>query len=168
MTELSLDKINAVAPYAIESSSVHEGYYIFRTDYGIRYAIGFDDSDLLYSDESYLFSIINVDNAKSPNDWKVRDTVQCVIEEFFLKNNHALLYICETGDSKQALRNRLFERWFSAYKRSGFYMFHSAVVCAEGVPNYVALITRIDNPKLKDILVEFATEIQGLRNKPAL
>lgn len=166
MKKLSLDRINAVAPYAIESSSVREGYYIFRTDYGVRYAVGFDDSDLLYSDETYFFSIINIDNVKSPNDWKVRDTVQSVIEEFFSKNNHALLYICETGDSRQAMRNRLFERWFSSYRHSGFYTFHSAVVSAEGIPNYVALISRIDNPRLKDVLVEFATEIQNLQNKP--
>ena len=34
-----------------------------------------------------------------------------------------LLYICETGDKKQALRNRLFERWFSTFERKAQYTF---------------------------------------------
>jgi len=84
MTELSLDAINATAPYKVELSG-HEGYFIFRTDYGVRYAVGFDESDLLYSDKAYMFSIINIDHIKSPNDWKVRDTVLFVVEEFFLE-----------------------------------------------------------------------------------
>lgn len=165
MNNLSIDAINAIAPYPVITSTKN-GYFIFRSDYCVRYAVGFDESNLLRSDTSYLFSIINIDNVKSPNDWKVRDTVMCVIEEFFKVNNHALLYICETGDNKQAMRNRLFERWFSNYKHKSMYTFHSATVEAEGVPNYVAFISRIDNPKLKDVLSEFATEIQTFIDKP--
>jgi len=64
------------------------------------------------------------------------------------------------------MRNRLFERWFSSYKHNVRYTFHSAVIVSEGVPNYVALVSRVDNPRLKDVLFEFATEVQKLLNKP--
>lgn len=38
---------------------------------------------------------------ESPRDSKVRETVMCIVDEFFRKNQAALLYICETGDGMQ-------------------------------------------------------------------
>lgn len=64
MNKLSVDKINAVAPYSVVEST-RAGYFIFRSDYCVRYTVGFDESDLLRSDTSFLFSIINIDNVIS-------------------------------------------------------------------------------------------------------
>ena len=88
------------------------------------------------SRETYHLVIVNVNHQKSPSDVKVRDTVIAIIDEFFEKNNTTLLYICETGDKKQALRNRLFERWYSTYERKTQYTFvASSLKDDDGVEN---------------------------------
>ena len=49
-----------------------------------------------------------------------------------------------------ALRNRLFERWFSTYERKAQYTFvASSLKDDEGIENYTAIIVRNDNPDLK-------------------
>ena len=97
-------------------------------------AVFSDDS--LMSRETYHLVIVNVNHQKSPSDVKVRDTVIAIIDEFFEKNNTTLLYICETGDKKQALRNCLFERWFSTYERKTQYTFvASSLKDDDGVEN---------------------------------
>ena len=101
------------------------------------------------------------------SDVKVRDTIIAIIDEFFDKNNTTLLYICETGDRKQALRNRLFERWFSTYERKTQYTFvASSLMDDEGVENYAAIIVRNDNPELSAIVSEFTSTIALLSTKP--
>lgn len=102
-----------------------------------------------------------------PNDSKVRRTVLAIVETFFAINNTILLYLCETGDNKQSLRSRLFERWFNTYnKRRYFTCMSSTVKDTEGVDNYVALIIRNDNPNFTEIINNYATTIQFFTDKP--
>ena len=70
------------------------------------------------------------------------------MEEFFLSNPDILLYQCETGDNRQAMRARLFAKWFNEYKnRDNFYVTVS-VLRDEDVDNYIALIVQKSNPRL--------------------
>ncbi|MBQ7665045.1 MAG: hypothetical protein IJS43_07490 [Bacteroidaceae bacterium] len=123
--------------------------------------------DGLMQTEAYHLIIVNVDNRKSPNDVKVKDTILAVIEEFFDKNIASLLYICETGDGKQSFRSRLFERWFSTYdKKANYTSMTSSVVDEDGMANFATIIIRNDNPHLFDIVAEFTSTIQMLSQKP--
>ena len=62
--------------------------------------------------------------------------------------------------NQQALRNRLFERWFSTYERKTQYTFvASSLKDDEGIENYAAIIVRNDNPDLSAIVSEFTTTI---------
>ena len=98
---------------------------------------------------------------------KVRDTIIAIVDEFFRNNNSTLLYICETGDSKQSMRSRLFEYWFSTYNRKAlFTMISSSIVDEEGVVNFATIILRNDNPNLSEIIAEFTESIQLLSQKP--
>lgn len=110
MVELSLDKINAVAPYQVQLDNT-TGLYKFASDYQVGFSVAFEENDLLQSGESYQFALTNYEGKKSPRDNKVRTTVLAIIEEFFNKNEAALLYICETGDGMQKMRSRLFHFW---------------------------------------------------------
>ena len=110
MVELSLDKINAVAPYQVQLDNT-TGLYKFVSDYQVGFSVAFEENDLLQSGESYQFALTNYEGKKSPRDNKVRTTVLAIIEEFFNKNEAALLYICETGDGLQKMRSRLFHFW---------------------------------------------------------
>ncbi len=165
MNSLSLHAVNASSSY--EVSAVNDGCYQFFTDYGVHCTVEFVLDDSLLSHETYHLVIVNVNHQKSPSDVKVRDTIIAIIDEFFVENNTTLLYICETGDKKQALRNRLFERWFSMYKRKAQYTFvASSLKDEEGIENYTAIIVRNDNPELSAIIAEFTETISLLSSKP--
>ena len=165
MNSLSLHAVNASSSY--EVSAVNDGCYQFFTDYGVHCTVEFVLDDSLLSHETYHLVIVNVNHQKSPSDVKVRDTIIAIIDEFFVENNTTLLYICETGDKRQALRNRLFERWFSTYERKAQYTFvASSLKDDEGIENYAAIIVRNDNPDLSAIVAEFTTTISLLSTKP--
>lgn len=106
---------------------------LYRLANGIHYSVGFMEDDILLSKDSYQLIIANINNHKSPRDYKVRDTILSIVDEFFNTNNSTLLYICETGDNKQRMRSRLFEYWFSTYTRkSQFTTISSSIIDDEG------------------------------------
>lgn len=165
MNPLSLASINATSSYDV--SEVSDGCYQFFTDHDVHCSVEFVLDESLLSHETYHLVIVNVNHQKSPSDVKVRDTIIAIIDEFFEKNNTTLLYICETGDKKQAFRNRLFERWFSTYDRKARYTFvASSLKDDEGIENYAAIIVRNDNPDLSAIVSEFTSTIALLSTKP--
>ena len=163
---LSLKRINENSSYPVETTG-EDGFYQFFTDGGVHYSVGFMEDDILLSQNSHQLIIANINNHKSPRDHKVRDTIIAIVDEFFRNNNSALLYICETGDSKQSMRSRLFEYWFSTYNRKAlFTMISSSIVDEEGVVNFATIILRNDNPNLSEIIAEFTESIQLLSQKP--
>lgn len=166
MKELSLDTINSVSPYMVEYDNANK-LFKFVSDYHVGFSVAFDENDLLRSGESYQFALTNYGGKKSPRDNKVRTTVLAIVEEFFSKNEAALLYICETGDGMQKMRNRLFHFWFGVYSESDEYLFLPQVVYdEEDNENYAALIIRRDNPKFNDLVTEFTNTITMLNSKP--
>ena len=163
---LSLKRINENSSYPVETTG-EDGFYQFFTDGGVHYSVGFMEDDILLSQNSHQLIIANINNHKSPRDHKVRDTIIAIVDEFFRNNNSTLLYISETGDSKQSMRSRLFEYWFSTYNRKAlFTMISSSIVDEEGVVNFATIILRNDNPNLSEIIAEFTESIQLLSQKP--
>ena len=166
MNPLSLDKINKVSSYEVQMV-IEPNTYRFVTEYGVEIAISLDLDDILESGESYMFNITNVNKQRSPRDLKVRDTVISIIDNFFEVNSVALLYICETGDRKQAMRNRLFDSWFAyANSKEQYVIMVANIHDVEGVDNYAAMILRKDNPKFVDYVSEFNSTINMFRVKP--
>ena len=144
MEELDLTKINSYSPYVVERDS-ETGLLKFISEFGISFSVSFENDDLLQNGESYQFVLINEEGTKSPRDSKVRETVMGIVDEFFRKNQAALLYICETGDGMQKMRSRLFSFWFSIYKEKEDFLFLPQIVYdEEDNENYAALIIRRD------------------------
>lgn len=110
---LSIDDINGSSPYKVEYAE-NKAFVIFKTDYDVHYLVGFEYDDSSFDFATYQLVIINSNNNKSPRDPKVKDTITSIVEAFFSENENVLLYICETGDAKQAMRSRLFQYWFSS------------------------------------------------------
>lgn len=165
MIKLPLQRINEVAPYKIKLQ--HDGSAYFTTDKGLHYIVSFDPDDAILSTLCYQLIIINVDNKPSPRDCKLRDTIVAIVEGFFAFNNEVMLYICETGDGKQAMRNRLFQYWYSQYERKYEFTFLSASIKdEEGIVNYATFIMRNDNPNYVEVLEDFGHSVQVLSNKP--
>lgn len=166
MNPLSLQTVNAISPYEV-TMAVGPNTYRFVTDYGVEIAISFDLDDLLEQGEAYMFNINNVNRQKSPRDINVRDTIIAIIDNFFETNQVALLYICETGDSRQAMRNRLFESWFAyANSKEQYVIMVANIHDLEGVDNYAAMILRKDNPNFVEYVSEFNSTVNMFMVKP--
>lgn len=166
MVSLDLNQINSRSPYVVELEK-STGLLKFVSEFGVRFSVAFEKDDLLQSGESYQFALTNYEGFKSPRDSKVRETVMSIVDEFFRKNQAALLYICETGDGMQKMRSRLFSFWFSVYAEHDEFLFLPQVVYDEEEnENYAALIIKRDNPKFNDLVSEFTNTITLLNGKP--
>lgn len=166
MTELNLQDINALSPYHVILGG-HVGMYRFVTDYGVEIGIGFLPDCLLQNSNSFEFVVSNLNNVKSPSDSKVKETILIIIEEFFNANQAALLYICETSDRRQAMRGRLFAYWFEGFADKSKYHLRTATLTDdEGIDNYAALIVRMDNPQVRNIIAEFDKAVVLFTLKP--
>lgn len=166
MIQLSLPNINEHSPYLVEFDKA-TGLYKFVSEYGVSFSVAFEENDLLQSGLSYQFALTNYEGKKSPRDSKVRTTVLAIVEEFFSKNEAALLYICETGDGMQRMRHRLFHFGFGVYAEHDEYLFLPQVVYdEEDNENFAALIIRKDNPNFVDLVTEFTNTITMLNSKP--
>jgi hypothetical protein len=162
MNILNLEMINAHAEYQVFMSQ--SGKYLFKTDYGILYAVDFElDNNPYYT--AYWFNLTNPEHSKSPGDIKIPQTIICIIEEFFRLNPEVLLYMCSTDNGQQAQRARLFLRWFNGYKQQQKYVIKATDVNStdsKGKPSkdYVALIIQRTHPVLNEIIQRFDEEIQ--------
>lgn len=122
MNSLRLDRVNENSPYRILYREGHEGEYYFRTDYAIEFKISITTDYSIIPSGAYTLDIINAGNKPSPGDPKFRLTLVAIIEEFFRQNNDVMLYLTETGNGRQAMRNRLFIRWFNTYEHRDRYV----------------------------------------------
>ena len=163
MTPLDISAINVNAPYTVWSVG---GNYYFRTERGAIYKIGFMDDDTIWETGAYQFVIVNENGMPSPNDPLLRETIFCIIEDFFRLNPEILLYLCETGDAKQASRNRLFVRWFKEYTHNHLYYFDTVEIEADGIDNFAAIIVQKSNPLLQEIVETFNHIVSTLQDKP--
>lgn len=90
-----------------------------------------------------------------------------IVEEFFEVNGHdTMLYLADTGDRKQAFCNRLFVRWFNIYEHRDQYFIKTAEGKMDGQMNFLAIISRKDNPMLAMVIEEFNETISFLFDPP--
>ncbi|MCC8068671.1 MAG: DUF6169 family protein [Ruminococcus sp.] len=166
MVTLDLNAINAIAPYKV-TAATQPDTYLFRTDFGVAYKILFVRDDLLQSEKAYHLYVIKLNNLPSPSDIKVKHTILAVLKNYFLLNNSTLLYICDTGDNKQASRNRLFKQWFNTFSdKENYICIDSKIKDENGIDNYAAMISRLDNPNLENTIQEFVFTVKCLSEKP--
>ena len=164
MNSLDLAYINRLAPYKVWTEKGRD--YLVETSYELLFKIGFMDDYSIWPTGAYQFYINNESHRPSPNDEKLKATVFRIIEAFFAANPDILLYICETGDGRQAFRSRLFIRWFNTYSNRDAYVMQTAEVQEGKTKNFAALIVQKSDPRLTEILAEFDETISILTNKP--
>jgi len=164
MNALDTNRITRVAPYRVWRE---EDEYRFETDYGILYAVNFEPESMLGGIPAYWFGLANRSLTASPGDVKIRATVTCIIEELFRSNPDILLYMCDSANDQQAMRSRLFMRWFNAYARQQDFYIRTEMVVDEGEENYIALIVQRSHPQLQTIITTFDMVIEQFKaNKP--
>lgn len=167
MNTLRLKNINLQAPYRVlQDPEKHNNFY-FVSDSGIRFDIDFTVNDSIIPSGAYEFGITNRLHGRSPQDPKLRLTIFAIIEEFFETNgSDTMLYLAETGDHKQVFRNRLFVRWFNIYERRHLFFLKTAEGKMDGIMNFLAIISRKDNPNLPRAIEEFDETISFLFDSP--
>lgn len=161
MNPLNLTRLNLRSPYMVWES---ESGFSFKTDSDIYYSVEFDREDSGLDIVAYWFNLINISQKNSHNDEKIQRTVICIIEEFFRQNPDILLYMCDTADNQQAMRARLFIRWFNHYQGHDQFVIRTATVEGDEESNYVALIVQKSHPALESILQLFDSEIGLFQN----
>ena len=162
MEELRLERINQIAPYKVKRDPEKPFDFYLVSDNGTRFDVDFTPNDAVIPSGAYEISISNKKNSRSPLDTKLRQTLFAIIEEFFEQNNEVMLYMAETGDEKQGFRNRLFVRWFNTYERRDRYFMRTAEGKMEGQNNFMAIISRLDNPQLEIAISEFDETVELL------
>lgn len=164
MQPLNIERINSVAPYKVWSNGKS---FFFDTLYGVNLRLDFDEDKDSLSTVSYWFNIINLNDTPSPHDENVMPTIWTVVEEFFRVNPDVLIYVCDSANEQQAIRARLFKRWFNLYNGHDRFFFCQAEIPDEGVINYVSLIVPKQHPLVNDIVSEFYLQVEMFKQKPS-
>lgn len=164
MNALSIKHIQDNSPYTVTIGKDNE--IEFTTEYGVEYRVFFMEDYSIWEENAYQFLINKKNKKASPNDIKLRDTILTIVEAFFITNPYILLYICETGDSMQAARNRIFTRWFRESDSQQKYYFQDVTIHADGIDNFAALILQKTNPELDSIVSQFNDFIELMQDKP--
>ena len=162
MNKLILENINAKASYLVMQMEEFPHLFYFHTDFGVDYEISIKPNDAFVSSGAYTLDIRNIWNQVSPGDTKLRQTLMAIIEEFFRCNNDVMLYITETEDGKQSFRDRLFVRWFHNYEHHDLFYIQTAEGKMDGQMNFLAIISRKDNPRLQEAIKEFEETVAFL------
>lgn len=142
---ISITSINTRAPYLVQSEN---GYsFVFFTDWGHKYEIGFLEDYTLGDDgQIFQFFISALDNLRLRQDEKVKQTIIVVLEEFFKNDNVSILYICDSSDGRQAIRNRLFSIWFSRYSNRTLFSLEQRSLKVNDEKYFISLLSRNDCP----------------------
>ena len=162
MKQLSLTSINSKAP--LEVSLTLSGAFSFGTEKN-EYIVAFVEDQTILDDGVYQFFIENVDKTKNTLSTKVFQTIIAIIEEFFVANDSAMLYICDVSDGKQSARDRLFAMWFNSYEGKFNYTLSRVSIQIEGVDYYASLLISNSNPSYTEVLSAFNAFVSGFASK---
>lgn len=152
MIKFSLKRLLEHAPYDLVGTGMD---FMFQTDFGIHYSVGFSKEDItLAGCDTYQLIIRKIEEIKTSHDPKVEATILAIINEFFQSNLEILLYLCDTRDGREESRNRLFLSWFDKYEKNRFTIC-KAHANVEGEGLFLCIIVDNRHPKLADIQADF-------------
>lgn len=141
------------------------GDFVFQTRNKVIYGVAFLEDSPIGGCDTYQLTISNKNDRHEAFDPYVRATILLIIEEFFCENSNVLIYICGTTDGREAVRNRLFLKWFEEYASNNRFYFRTAHAIVEGEGFFAALITELSNPRIKAVKQDFERTAKEL-SKP--
>lgn len=85
--------------------------YMFITQSGVVYTAYFIDiSEVFWADSVYTFSFEAA--GKTVKDERVRITIIQILSDFFQTIRNSLIVICDSCDSREKSRFKLFQKWY--------------------------------------------------------
>lgn len=139
--------------------------YMFLISYGVLYAISFSEEFEFAGIMSYQFSLARLNDANKHTDPNIKSVIKSIITEFFDSNDSIMLYICDTSDGKEAVRNRLFLHWLDDDDFLRRFVYRTAQAIVEGHGFYTTIIVKRENPNLESIIQDFDLSAETLTNK---
>lgn len=163
MIILKAEDINLASPYKVEMIATNS--FVFETRFGLRYNVGFAEDYTFLEEGVYQFYIVKLSKGNSRHDPLVKETIKSVLESFFNAEPSTLLYICDTSDSRQSIRDRLFRTWFSEYAYQGAFTMINEMLTFDGVQYFASILLRNDHPLYTQIICTFRDFIKDLPSK---
>ena len=166
MIRFSLTRLQQQAPYELILSG---DSFMFQTDLGIHYSISFMKEDISFAGcDTYQFIIRKIEEKKSQHDTKVEMTILAIINEFFRSNTEIMLYMCDTSDGREEIRNRLFLSWFQKHADKKRFTICKAHATVEEQRIFFVIVIENRNPKLHEITTDFRKKADLLtQDKPS-
>lgn len=103
--------------------------YAFESQAGYLYLVTFKPSGYLFAnlgsfaDDVFEF-VITLTNNTSVNlplaDPLIEPTIVKIFQDFFARRGVVIIHICDSSDNRQAVRYRMFGRWFERCRHMGF------------------------------------------------
>ena len=137
MKELSLSAINARSTLPVSLTGGGSFTFSFKDD---SFIVGFVKDFTILDEGVYQFFIESKNKANTSGNKDVRKTIISIIEEFFSENDSAILYICDTYDNRQSVRDRLFSIWFNSSEEKTDFTLSRAKVNVDGIYYYASLL----------------------------
>lgn len=139
--------------------------YVFATSLGIVYEVKFKPSGYInLFDESisdFIFEFVielseNNTGKNPPLDKKVSTTIATIFKEFLTKHNYNIaLYICDSSDGRQELRQKKFNEWYDKYNDATFAKMNEVLFDSKGNRFLITMILQNKNPRRLEIIDAF-------------
>lgn len=163
MIDLSAEEINLKSPYQLER--IETNSFVFDTKFGLRYNVGFAEDKSFMEDGVYQFYIVNLSHTHTYRDPLVKETVRIILEAFFNAEPATMLYICDTSDNRQGVRDRLFRSWYSEYAYQGDFTLINESITFDDVTYYASIMLRNNHPQYTSVILSFRDFVSDLPSK---
>lgn len=138
-----------------------ENAYRFDTDSGVQYFVTLPYYPILGA-SVYMLNIdrtIPAGACKANRGLKIRNTILVILARFFEQKDNALVAICETKDTLEHARHKLFERWYrdavTELNVDWIRRDDAPFTLSDGAQNYAMLYYHKDNNFILPLKIEF-------------
>jgi hypothetical protein len=157
--------------YLFEFLGGNNNAYSFQTNAGHNYLITFKPTPYLFefnpefANDTFEFSIVLAENETHKivaQDVATSVTIAEIVNDFYSNyEGYITIYICDSSDGKQHIRNRKFNSWFNYFKGTEYIKIDKAFIDSDGGSFPVSLILKSNNPYRTKIFDAFTTMIEG-------
>jgi len=133
--------------------------------------VKFKPTPYLFGEESvfapytFEFSIVVAESPtdKSPAfDDRTSYTIATIFTDFYQRSSELItIYICDSSDGRQLIRQRKFNYWFYFFVNDDFVKYDDVIRDVDGQKYPVAIILKEQNPYKTQIITDFIALISG-------
>jgi hypothetical protein len=153
-----------------------DNIYSFQTKNEIVYEVLLRPTPYLFGSDSMYASFVyeliirvarnNSTKKRPPFDSLVAPTIAEVFTDFYENSPLTIaIYICDSSDNRQQIRQIKFNRWFEYFDKEDFTKIDDSIRDSGGAIYPVSLIVKYNNPHKKAILWAFLEMIEGYNHE---